>query len=52
MDALRAAARACSPTPPADVLAALLDGCALTAGEPARAMGVSAQTVSAHLRRP
>lgn len=35
----------------ADVVAALLDGRALTAGELARAAGVSAQTVSAHLRR-
>lgn len=35
----------------AAVLAALLDGRALTAGELARAAGVSAATVSAHLRR-
>ncbi len=35
----------------ADVVAALLDGRALTAGELARAADVSAQTVSAHLRR-
>src|SRR5919201_2860677 len=35
----------------ADVLAVLLDGRALTAGELARATGVSAPTVSSHLRR-
>jgi DNA-binding transcriptional ArsR family regulator len=34
----------------ADVLAALLDGRALTAGELARAAGVTPQTVSSHLR--
>lgn len=35
----------------AEVVAALLDGRALTAGELARTAGVSAQTVSTHLRR-
>jgi DNA-binding transcriptional ArsR family regulator len=35
----------------ADVVAALLDGRALTAGELARSTGVSASTVSTHLRR-
>ncbi|GGK98306.1 transcriptional regulator [Sphaerisporangium melleum] len=35
----------------ADVVAALLDGRALTAGELARLAGVSAPTVSSHLRR-
>lgn len=35
----------------ADVIAALLDGRALTAGELARVTGVSAQTISTHLRR-
>lgn len=35
----------------AEVMALLLDGRALTAGELARATGVSAQTVSTHLRR-
>jgi DNA-binding transcriptional ArsR family regulator len=35
----------------ADVVAALLDGRALTAGELARAAGVSAQTISSHLHR-
>jgi DNA-binding transcriptional ArsR family regulator len=46
-----AAARLFADPTRADVLAALLDGRALTAGELARATGVSAQTVSAHLRR-
>lgn len=35
----------------ADVVAALLDGRALTAGELARAAGVSAPTISSHLKR-
>lgn len=35
----------------ADTVAALLDGRALTAGELARATGVSPQTISTHLRR-
>ena len=46
-----AAAGLFADQPRAAVVAALLDGRALTAGELARGAGVSAQTVSAHLHR-